>query len=302
MTVTITANQVKELRERTGVGMMECKKALTENEGSMDKAILWLRERGLSRAAAKSTRAAAQGVVEIAISPDQSSGIAIEVNSETDFVANNPEFKSYAKTIAELALSKKAKNIDEIKNLKLTTGKTAQETLTELVARIGENMQLRRVSMLHTTNGVVAGYVHGGGKIGVLVAVDGGKGDQVTAATRDIAMHVAASSPRYLQASDVPASELEQEKELGRSKLLEEKKPAEMVEKILAGQMQKFYKEICLVDQPFVKDPAVAVSKYLTSVGPTLKVSSFVRFGLGEGIEKKEENFADEVAKTLGNK
>ena len=302
MTVTITANQVKELRERTGVGMMECKKALTENEGSMDKAILWLRERGLSRAAAKSTRAAAQGVVEIAISPDQTAGIALEVNSETDFVASNPEFKAYAKTIAELALSKKAKSIDEIKNLKLTTGKTAQETLTEMVARIGENMQLRRVSMLHTNSGVVAGYVHGGGKIGVLVAVDGGKGDQVIAATRDIAMHVAASSPRYLQASDVPASELEQEKELGRNKLLEEKKPAEMVEKILAGQMQKFYKEICLVDQPFVKDPAIAVAKYLTGVGATLKVASFIRFGLGEGIEKKEENFADEVAKTLGNK
>lgn len=302
MSVTISANQVKELRERTQVGMMECKKALQENGGDMEKAILWLRERGLSRAATKATRAASQGIVEVAISNDHTSGIAIEVNSETDFVSSGPEFKEFAKTLAKLALEKKAINIDEIKALKMPSGKTAQDTLTEMVARIGENMQIRRAAMVHAPGGAVAGYVHAGGKIGTLVAIEGGKGAEVSTAARDIAMHVAASSPRYLVSSEVSSAELDVEKDLARKKLVEEKKPAEMIEKILGGQMQKFFKEVCLTEQAFVKQPDVSVAKYLTTVGPNLKISKFVRFGLGEGIEKKEENFAEEVAKQLEKK
>ena len=302
MSVVISAAQVKELRERTHVGMMECKKALEENGGSMDKAIHWLRERGLSRAATKATRAASQGVVEVAVSADGTTGLAVEVNCETDFVSGGADFKDFVKTLAKVALEKKAINIDEIKALKFPSGKTAQDTLTEMISRVGENMQIRRAAMVHAPSGAVSGYVHAGGKIGTLVAVEGGKGPEVTAAAKDIAMHVAASSPRYLTSGDVSSAELEQEKELGRKKLTEEKKPADMIEKILIGQMAKFYKEVCLVEQPFVKQPDVSVAKFLTSVGTSLKVSNFVRFGLGEGIEKKEENFAEEVAKQLEKK
>ena len=172
----------------------------------------------------------------------------------------------------------------------------------ELVAKVGENLQIRRAAMVHVPGGTVAGYVHGGGKIGTLVAIEGGKGPAIIAAARDIAMHVAATAPRYLTSSEVSTVELEQEKVLARKKLTEENKPAEMIEKILGGQMQKFFKEVCLVEQAYVKQPEVSVSKFLTTIGETLKINKFVRFGLGEGIEKKEENFAEEVAKTLGQK
>ena len=300
MTVNISAGLVKDLRERTGVGMMECKKALQETSGDIDKAILWLRERGLSRAAAKATRAASQGMVDTFIGDGGRSAIAIEINCETDFVANGDEFKKITGEIARAALAANKEDTDSINSLKLiSTGRTVKESLAEMVARIGENIQFRRAKIVTCLDGVIAGYVHAGGKIGTLVAISGGNDDAAMITAKDVAMHVAATSPRYLTSLDVPASEIETEKELSRKKMLDEKKPPEIIEKILTGQMQKFFKEICLFDQPFVKNPDLSVSKYVSTISPNYKLNSFVRFGLGEGIEKKVTDFAAEVEAQL---
>lgn len=294
----ITAGLVNELRQKTGVGMMECKKALTENAGDMEKAIVWLRERGLSRAAKKADRVAAEGVIEIAISPDGLSGVALEVNCETDFVSKNPDFLGFAKEVAQIALKKKITTIDALAAETLSSGSIIETRRTELVGKIGENMTLRRVTYLHTPNGAVAGYTHLGGKIGALVVLEGRKGDDVQALGKDIAMHVAAAAPRYLTSAEVNAAELEQEKDIARKKLIEEKKPEAMIEKILEGQMKKFYKEVCLVEQAFIKDPDSSITKLVDKAGG-LKLTKFVRYHLGEGIEKKQTDFAAEVAAQL---
>lgn len=293
--MAITAAQVKELREKTGVGMMECKNALTENDGDMEKAILWLRERGMSRAAKKAGRVTAEGLVEVLISQDQKCGVVVEVNCETDFVSKNDDFQNFAKEAASLALSNKAATVEELKGLKMSTGLSVDESLTALIAKIGENLQVRRVEELSVSNGVVAGYIHMGGKIGSLVALEGKTGPDVEEAAKDLAMHVAAASPRYLTSSEVNQDELEQEQDLARKRLIEEGKPENMIDKIMVGQMNKFYKEVCLIDQPFIKDPKVSVKEVASKVGAT--VAGFKRFQLGEGVEKKADDFADEVAK-----
>jgi len=296
----ITATQVKELREKTGVGMMECKKALSENNGDMEKAIIWLRERGLSRAAKKADRVAAEGIVEVMVSPDNSSGILLELNCETDFVSRNPEFTAFARTLAEMALKENITDVDKLGTMKFPkSSATVNDQLTSLVTTIGENMKLRRVGILKVPNGVVAGYSHMGGKIGTLVGIDGAKGEAALETCRDLAMHVAAASPKYLTSAEVDNSELETEKEIARKKLREEKKPDNLIEKILEGQMKKFYKEVCLIEQAFVKDPDTTVAKVVEKVGAGAKLKGFLRFALGEGIEKKSENFADEVAAQL---
>jgi elongation factor Ts len=298
--MNISAGMVKDLRERTGVGMMECKKALTETQGDIEKAILWLRERGLSRAAQKATRVAAQGVVDTRISADHKSAVIVEVNCETDFVANGDEFRSIVGEITETALKHKIQNINQLAETKLSsTGNSVANSLAALVAKIGENMQLRRLQFLECNNGVIAGYIHSNGKIGTLAALSGANDAAALTAAKDVAMHAAAASPRYLNSTSVPSAEVEQEKELSRKKMAEEKKPADIIEKILTGQIAKFFKEICLVEQPFVKDPNLSVAKYVASVNPNLTVTGFIRYALGEGIEKKTENFAEEVAAQL---
>lgn len=293
--MTITASMVKDLREKTGMGMMECKKALEENAGDMEKAIVWLRERGMSRAAKKADKIAAEGVVEVYITPDRSAGVLLEVNCQTDFVAKNEEFAQIAKEAAEAALKTKASSVEELANTKVGSA-TVAERLVELAAKIGEKMELRRLKIVHSSNGVVSGYSHMGGRIGTLVVLEGAKGDNVDALGKDLAMHIAASSPRYLTESEIDAAELETEREIARKKLEEEGKKADMIEKILVGQMKKFAKEVCLVDQPFVKDPNVTVAKHVENTHKGLKLAAFARFALGEGIEKKTENFAEEVA------
>jgi elongation factor Ts len=293
--MAIKASQVKELREKTAVGMMECKKALVESDGDMEKAILWLRERGMSRAAKKSGRTAAEGLVEIYITDDQSAGVLVELNCETDFAAKNEEFKSFARSVAKLAIDNKSSSVDEILGMNIE-GATAKDTLTQLIAKIGENMNLRRIKVCTTSNGIVSGYSHMGGKIGALIALEGATGNDVSALGKDVAMHIAAAAPRYLVESEVNASEIEQEKELAKKKLEEEGKPADLIDKILMGQMSKFYKEICLTKQAYVKDPSTSVEKLIKTSGTNTAISSFARFQLGEGIEKKAENFADEVA------
>lgn len=296
----ISATLVRDLREKTGVGMMECKKALEENQGDVEKAIVWLRERGMSRAARKADRVASEGIVQVLVSPDQKSGVLVEVNCETDFVSRNPDFLSFAHSVAEIALKGQVKDVEALGEAHLEkAGTKVSEQLATLISTIGENMKLRRLERVSVINGVVEGYSHMGGKIGTLVALEGGQDAKAQEVAKDLAMHVAAAAPKYLDSSKVDAAEIEQERGIARKKLLEEGKPENLIEKILEGQIKKLFKEVCLVEQAFVKDPNVTVTKYVQSAGAQLKVAGFVRFALGEGIEKKTENFADEVAAQL---
>ena len=283
----ITAALVKELRDETGVGMMECKKALMENGGDKEKAKLWLRERGMSRAAAKSERVTTEGIVEVAVNVDATAGVLVELNCETDFVAKNEDFTQFSKDVAALALKHGTGDLDAVKTLKMASGETVAEKLLGLFTKIGENMSLRRVRYFSTTKGTVVGYTHMDGKIGTIVVIEPATGDAVKELGKDLAMHVAACAPKYLTSKDVDPAELEQEKELARKKLLEQKKPAEMVEKILVGQMSKFYKEVCLVEQPFVKDQDISVGKLVADKAKGATITAFGRFLRGEGIEKK---------------
>jgi elongation factor Ts len=298
--MTITASQVKELREKTGVGMMECKKALEENAGNMEKAIMWLRERGMSRAAKKADRVAAEGLVEVYVNDDHNAGVVLELNCETDFVSKNDDFRKFAHECALIALKNNLNSADELLAANMASGASVKHTLTEMIAKIGENMNVRRCTVVKAPNGIVAGYIHMGGKIGTLVALEGGaKNEALAALGKDVAMHVAAAAPRYLTSSEVDTTELNQERDLARKKLIEEKKPEAMIEKILEGQMKKFFKEICLVEQAFVKDPDMTVSALVQKQGGGAKLVKFVRYHLGEGIEKKEVDFASEVAAQL---
>ncbi len=297
MAVQISAGQVKDLREKTGVGMMECKKALEENGGDMEKAIVWLRERGMSRAAKKADRIAAEGVVEVVVNAAGNAAAVLEVNCETDFVAKNEEFRQLVRDAAELALKNNCNDIEKLAEMKLASGVSIKDTITGLIQKIGENMRLRRVLTVSAPNGHISSYIHMGGRIGTLVVLEGKK--DVAELGKDIAMHIAAASPRYLVRQDVDKSELDQEKDIARKKLIEEKKPEAMIEKILDGQMNKFYKEVCLVEQAFVKNPDISITKLLETADKNLKISRFVRYALGEGIEKKQENFAAEVAAQL---
>ena len=296
--MAVTAAQVKELREKTGVGMMECKKALTENDGDIEKAILWLRERGMSRAAKKADRVTAEGLVQVAVNDAGNAAAIVEINCETDFVAKNVDFQEFATKASQIALEKQINSVEALK-AETIDGTSVADTLTALIAKIGENLNLRRVAAVSTSNGTIASYIHMGGKIGALVVLEGDAAASANEVAKDIAMHVAAAAPRYLKSDDVNTDEVEQEKELARKKLEEEGKPADLIEKILVGQVNKFYKEICLIDQAFVKDPSLSVQKYVDQNAKGAKISSFVRFQLGEGIEKRKENFADEVAAQL---
>ena len=298
--MSVTAAQVKELRQKTGVGMMECKKALTEVGGDVEKAILYLRERGMSRAAKKADRVTAEGLVKVLVADDGKAATALEVNCETDFVSKNVDFNAFLDTVAKLALENNISDVEALKAADLN-GKSVADTLTGLISTIGENLNIRRVTTLKAENGVVSGYTHMGGKIGTLVLLDGATGDAVTELGKDLAMHAAAAAPRYLHSEEVSAAEVEQEQELGKKKLLEQGKPENLIEKILVGQINKFYKEICLIEQAFVKDPNYTVKKLVAEKGQGAELKAYVRFQLGEGIEKKQENFAEEVAAQLKN-
>ncbi len=299
--MTVTASMVKELREKTGVGMLECKKALTENAGDLEKSILWLRERGLSRAAKKADRVAAEGIVAVKVNDSGNMGTLVERNCETDFVSKNEEFQAFAAKIADVALSKEIKSIDALLAADFGTGTSVADTITSMIATIGENIKLRRVESLTADGGVVAGYSHMGGKIGTLVAIEGEGAASQKELASDIAMHIAAFNPKYLDSKTVDTADLEQEKAIAKKKLIEEGKPEDMIEKILVGQMNKYFKEVCLVNQAFVKDSTgkTSVEKHIEQTAKGCSIKSFVRFGLGEGIEKKQEDFAAEVQAAL---
>ena len=289
----ITASLVKELREKTGAGMMDCKKVLTETDGDLEKAAELLRERGIAKAAKKSGRVAAEGIVEAYISEDGKIGAAVEVNSETDFVAKNEEFKSFVADIAEIVVTANPADVAALLETEYKgTGKKVQEVLTDKIATIGENMTIRRFARFES-EGLVESYIHGDGKIAVLV--DFKKGDSILA--KDICMQIAAARPEYLKRDEVPQAAVDKEMEILKAQAMNEGKPAEIAEKMVQGRIGKFYSEVCLLDQEFVKDSSVKVGALIESKGA--EMVRFARFEKGEGIEKAEENFAEEVMKQL---
>lgn len=300
--MAITAQMVKELRETTGAGMMDCKKALQEAEGNMERAIDLLREKGLSKAAKKSDRIAAEGLVAIEINNDNTVGTIVEINSETDFVAKNEDFKTFVKDVAEIALATEKEDVARLLTESHREG-VLSEVLNNRIATIGEKLDIRRFAKI-STDGQVAGYIHGGGKIGVLVELETEARDaEVLAMGRDIAMQVAAMNPKYVSKDDVDPEYIAHETEILTQQALNEGKPANIVEKMIKGRLEKQLKEVCLVEQAFVKNPDLTIKQLVADVakkvGSDIKVARVVRFEVGEGIEKKEENFAEEVAKQL---
>ncbi len=290
----ISASQVKELREKTGAGMMDCKKVLAETNGDEEKAIELLRERGIAKAAKKSDRIAAEGLVTTYVSEDKKVGAVVEVNAETDFVAKNEEFRNFVADVAKQIVEKKPATVEELLEQPSIAeeGKTVGEVLTGKIATIGENMSIRRFERFETS-GLVESYIHGDGKIGVLVDVEGGNSQFA----KDICMQIAAARPEYLDRESVPAEVVAKEMEILKAQAMNEGKPAEIAEKMVQGRIGKFYSEICLLDQPFVKEPDMKVQKLVES--KNAKIVEFARFEKGEGIEKKQENFAEEVAKQM---
>ena len=289
----VTAALVKELREKTGAGMMDCKKVLTETDGDLEKASELLRERGIAKAAKKSGRVAAEGMVEAYISDDEKVGAIVEVNSETDFVAKNEEFRKFVMDVAKQVVKNNPKTVEDLLNEPaiFEDGKTVNEALVGKIATIGENISIRRFARFETTDGLIEKYIHGDGKIAVLVDMTSGSKELA----KDVCMQIAAARPEYVSREQVPAERLEKEKEILKAQTMNEGKPEAIAEKIVMGRINKFYEEICLVDQEFVKDPSKKVSNILKDA----KVVEFARFETGEGIEKKEENFAEEVMKQL---
>ena len=284
----ITASLVKELRERTGAGMMDCKKALTQTDGDIDAAIDYLRENGIAKAAKKADRIAAEGLSYIEVKGNKA--VILEINSETDFVAKNEKFVALVKNVAEAILAAEPKTLEEALQVEAQGG-TVEAVINEGIATIGEKLSLRRFEVVSKTDSDAFGaYSHMGGRIGVLTLVEGSTDEE---AAKDVAMHIAALAPRYLDESEVPADVLEHEKKVLTEQALNEGKPANIVEKMIVGRINKFLEEITVVNQKFVKDDSFTVEKFLASKGG--KLAKFVRYEVGEGIEKKEDNFAEEV-------
>ena len=307
--MAITAKQVKELREMTGAGMMDCKKALGQTDGDMDKAVEWLRENGLAKAAKKSGRIAAEGIVAVDVSEDGKTASIVEVNSETDFVAKNEKFQDYGAEVAAQAKTTSAADIDAFlaEPWALDTSVTVDEKLKAMIAVIGENMNIRRFAKIET-EGTVVSYIHAGGKIGVLVEADTANAtDAVKECLKNVAMQIAALNPKYLSSDDVDAEYKEHEKEILLAQAKNDPKNANKPDEIMIiGRLNKELKEVCLLEQEYVKaENKENVKKYVESVakaeGVSINLKSFVRFETGEGLEKKEEDFAAEVAAQMGN-
>ena len=290
--MNITASMVKDLRTQTGAGMMDCKKALVEAEGDIAKAVDILREKGLSQAAKKASRVAAEGAVGSAVSEDGKTGTILEVNCETDFVGTNKDFRNLAASIADQILAVNPADVEALLDSEID-GKKVRDLVTEAVAKIGENISVRRFVRYESAEGKVYSYIHGGGKIGVLVEMIGAD-DELG---KDIAMQVAAANPSYLDRTQVSQAEIDHEKEVLAVEARNEGKPENIIEKMVIGRINKYYKEVCLVDQEFIKDGDLTISKLLKSKNAS--VVRFARYQLGEGIEKKQDDLAAEVAKQL---
>lgn len=297
-----TAKDVKELREKTGCGMMDCKKALESSDGDMTKAIDFLREKGLAAATKKSSRVAAEGLAMAYTNEDGTVGAAVEVNSETDFVAKNSDFQEFVKLCGETVMKNNPATVEDLLKITAKDGKTIESILQEKILTIGENLKIRRFKRFE---GVVASYIHAAGKIGVLVNFevanpDVAKSDEFKLFAKDIAMQIAAANPLYLVPEEVPAEVVDHERKILKEQIVNDGKPENIAEKIVEGRIGKYYKEICLLNQPFVKDGKLSVEQYTKDIakklGTEIKISAFVRFEKGEGIEKREDNFAQEVA------
>lgn len=298
--MAVTAAMVKELREMTGAGMMDCKNVLVESDGDIDKAVDLLREKGLAKAAKKAGRIAAMGLVRTAFTVDGTAAAIIEVNSETDFVAKNDEFISFVEGLADLALNSDAANMEAFMALPYE-GVTVHEALNNKIAKIGENMNIRRFKKFNEAGVKYTGYIHGAGSIGVIVGMKTDADIETIKLTgKDVAMQVASMNPKFLDENDVDKDYLDHEKEILTQEVINEGKKPEMVDKIVAGKIKKELKEVCLVDQKFVKDSDISVKKYVENaaedLGRDMTIASFIRYEVGEGIEKKEEDFAAEVA------
>lgn len=303
--MAITASMVKELREMTGAGMMDCKKALAQTDGDMDKAVEFLREKGLAAAEKKAGRIAAEGLVATNVSADGKVASIVEVNSETDFVAKNEKFQSYVADVAAQAASTTATDIEAFLAEAWTpdTNMTVKEALAAQIAVIGENMNIRRFEKIVAENGFVESYIHAGGRVGVLVEVETTVvNEQTKVVAKDVAMQIAAIAPKYLSSDEVPADYKEHEKEILKAQAMNENpdKPENIIEKMIIGRLNKQLKEVCLLEQAFIKDEDLTVKKYVETaakeIGADITIKSFIRFETGEGIEKKSEDFAAEVA------
>ena len=300
--MAFTASDVKTLRERTGCGMMDCKKALTEADGDMEKAIEVLREKGLAAVAKKAGRIAAEGIVVSVVDKEKKVGVVLEVNSETDFVAKNADFVAFVNRVAKVIVDSNPADVEALKSCKDATGEDVASMLQEKVLTIGENIQIRRFERLE---GDMIAYVHGEGRIGVMVMFDTDVADKegFEAYGKDVAMQVAAAMPQYLNKESVDPAVVEKEKEILTAQAINEGKPANIAEKMVMGRIAKFYKEVCLVEQPFVKDGDITVAKYTENVakelGGHITITGFVRYEKGEGLQKREDNFADEVASMM---
>ena len=290
----VTASQVKDLREKTGAGMMDCKKVLTETDGDLEKAAELLRERGIAKAAKKSGRVAAEGLVEGYISEDGKVGAIVEVNSETDFVGKNEEFKKFVSDVARQVVEKNPATVEDLlaQESIAVSGKTVNEVLVEKIATIGENITIRRFARFES-EGLVEKYIHGDGKIALLVNMKKGNAE----VAKDLCMQIAAARPEFVNREEVPSERVDKEKEILKAQTMNEGKPEAIAERIVEGRINKFYGEICLVEQEFVKNPDIKVAQLLKE--KDADIVAFARFEKGEGIEKKEENFAEEVMKQI---
>ena len=308
----VTAALVKELRDATGAGMMDCKKALVETDGDMEKAVDYLRENGLAKAAKKSGRIASEGLVKMAFAADGSAASAVEVNSETDFVAKNEEFVEFVEKLADIALAADKVCDECIKDMAYGNEGTVQDVLTAKIAKIGENMNVRRAVKCNTPGVKYVGYSHGGGRIGVIIGLaTEASVEEISVCGKDVAMQAASMRPLYIDEAGVDPEYLAHEKEVILAQAINEnnelpedkRKPQEIIEKMIVGRVKKSLKEVCLVDQAFVKDSSMTVGEYVAScakaLGKDVKVAEMIRYEVGEGLEKKQENFAEEVAKQM---
>ena len=299
--MAVTAQLVKQLREMTGAGMRDCKKVLVETDGDIDKAVEKQREKGLAKAAKKAGRIAAMGLVKTAFAADGKAAAIVEVNSETDFVAKNEDFVKFVDTLAQMALENDAADLDAFMALPYEGEGTVQDALNNKIATIGENMNIRRFQKLAAPGVVYTGYIHGGGTIGVIVGLETeATAEEIAVTGKDVAMQVASMNPKFLDETQVDPAWLESETEIAKQQLLNEGKKPELLDRIIPGKIKAILKEVCLVDQKFVKNSDLTVAQYVTEAGKELgkdmKVAEMVRFEVGEGIEKKEEDFAAEVA------
>ena len=302
--MAVTAALIKELREKTGAGMMDCKKALIETDGDLDKAIDVLREKGKSKAVKKADRIAAMGLADVVFNDDATEAAIVEVNSETDFVAKNPDFQAFVKSVAETALKAETPDMDAFMAMQFDEGNTVQEALTEKIATIGEKLSIRRFQKIAVPGTKNVAYKHNGGTIAVVVTLKtDATAEEVQTLGRDVAMQVASMNPKYVSDADVDADYIASETEILKQQALNEGKPAEIVEKMVKGILKKELKEVCLLDQTFVKDGEISVAEYVDNaakaLGKSVEVVGMVRYEVGEGIEKREENFAEEVAKQM---